>query len=232
MPAVELKDIAIRYRKTNGLFRTESYWPLKDVSLRVMQGETLGIIGKNGVGKSTLLQLLAGILSPDRGEIITHVERTSLLSLQVGFVPFLSGRINAIMSGMLLGFRRREMLRLMPEVIRFSELENFIDQPVRTYSAGMRARLGFSIAHHLNPDLLLIDEVLGVGDASFREKSSSVIREKIRSNQSVVLVSHNPAVLRELCDRVVWLSEGRVHREGAPDLVLQEYIRTVSSNKQ
>ncbi|BAO44264.1 ABC transporter ATP-binding protein [Thiolapillus brandeum] len=232
MPAVELIDIAIRYRRKNGVFRTESYWPLKNISLQVMQGETLGIIGRNGVGKSTLLQLLAGILSPDRGEIINHVERTSLLSLQVGFVPFLSGRINAIMSGMLLGFRRKEMLRLMPEVIRFSELESFIDQPVRTYSAGMRARLGFSIAHHLNPDLLLIDEVLGVGDASFREKSSAVIREKICSNQSVVLVSHNPAVLRELCDRVIWLREGRVHQEGAPAQVLQEYIGAVSSKKQ
>lgn len=231
-PIIELHQAGVCYRLGRGFLNRKIYWPLRGLDLKVVRGETLGVIGRNGAGKTTLLQLLVGILSPDSGTVVRRVERISLLSLQAGFVPLLSGRINAIMSGMLLGFRKQEMVRLMPDIVRFAELEEFIDQPVRTYSMGMRARLGFAVAHHLEPDLLLIDEVLGVGDAAFREKSAAIIREKIRSRSSVVLVSHSPATLKQLCDRVVWLRDGRVYREGVPEAVLSEYVAVMSAEKK
>lgn len=199
------------------------HWALEDISLSLSKGETLGVIGRNGAGKSTLLRLLAGIIRPDRGKYINNGYQASLLSLQVGFVGHLSGRENIILSGLLLGMNLRGIKEKIDEVIEFAELEEFIDEPIETYSSGMKARLGFSAAFHVDPDILLIDEVLGVGDAEFVEKSKEVMRKRIRSDKTVVLVSHNANVVRALCDRSVWIDKGRSVAEGRTTEVLEKY---------
>ena len=207
--------------------RQTPFWALEDVTLEIYRGETVGVIGRNGVGKSTLLRLLAGIVSPDRGTIRFEIPcHTSLLSLQVGFIPQLTGWENAVLSGMLLGMRRKKIEACMDEIIAFSELGEFINQPISAYSPGMRARLGFSVAFQADPDILLFDEALGVGDAEFREKSANAMRQKIRSNKTVVLVSHNEKTIRNLCDRAVWIEKGGARMIGDPDSVLEAYSMT------
>ncbi len=205
---IELKNVGVRYRRKAGFMRSSAFWALHDVSFELKHGETLGVIGRNGAGKSTLLRLLAGILAPDSGEVVRQTERVSLLALQAGFIPSLTGRQNAVLSGILLGLTRREVEERMDEMVRFAELEQFIDEPVRTYSSGMRARLGFTVAFQADPDVLLVDEVLGTGDASFRAKSSTAMRQKIASDKTVVIVTHYPETVLDLCDRVVWVEKG------------------------
>lgn len=225
---LRLENVGVSYRRHGGFRRQRPYWALEDVSFEIYRGETLGIIGRNGVGKSTLLRLLAGIIQPDRGAIQLDCPcHISLLSLQVGFVPQLTGWENAVLSGLLLGMRRKEIESRMSEIIAFAELENFIDQPISTYSTGMRARLGFSVAFQADPDILLVDEVLGVGDAEFREKSEHAMRQKIRSNRTVVLVSHNPQTISNLCDRALWIEKGCTRLESDPDSVLAAYTGTI-----
>lgn len=221
---VRLNHVAVSYQRRNGFRNQPVFWALQDITLSIFHGETIGIIGRNGVGKSTLLRLIAGIITPDKGSVL-YAEKchASLLSLQVGFIPQLTGRENAILSGMLLGMQRSAVEAKMKEIIEFSELNDFIDLPISTYSTGMRARLGFSIAFQADPDILLVDEVLGVGDAEFREKSSRAMRQKIRSNKTVVLVSHNPQTIRSLCDRVIWIEKGCTRLEGDPNTVLNAY---------
>jgi len=199
------------------------FWALKDVNFTLFDGEALGIIGRNGVGKSTLLRLMAGIIKPDKGQLIINNKSVSLLSLQVGFLEYLTGRKNIILSALLLGLTYEEIESLMLSIIKFSELEDFIDQPINTYSSGMKARLGFSIGFHCNPDILLIDEVFSVGDEDFRKKSSDVMKKKIKSNNTVVLVSHSPIVLLEICERVVWINDGITIAEGKANEVIKEY---------
>jgi lipopolysaccharide transport system ATP-binding protein len=208
------------------------FWALEDVSLTVNRGETLGVIGRNGAGKSTLLRLLAGIIRPDRGIVENLGYQSTLLSLQVGFVDYLSGRENVILSGMLLGMHRREIEEKMASIIEFAELGEFIDQPIQTYSSGMRARLGFSTALHVEPDILLIDEVLGVGDAEFKEKSTRAMRERMRSDRTVVLVSHSLGLIRSVCDRVVWIEKGRNREEGDPKTVGKSYQQEIEQRRQ
>ena len=178
---VSLHNVGLYYTRRNGMFRRTKYWALRDISFDLNYRETLGVIGRNGVGKTTLLRVLAGIISPNTGLIIAHQEkvRISLISLQAGFVPSLTGRENAILNGILLGSSMREVKDSMEKIIAFSELEDFIDQPVNTYSTGMRARLGFSVAYFANPDVMLLDEVLGVGDEAFREKSTEAMKRRI-----------------------------------------------------
>ena len=223
---LELRHVGLRYRRGRGILprHHSDFWALEDVSLELRAGETLGIVGRNGAGKSSLLRLLARIVRPDRGELVDHGYRIALLSLQVGFVPHLSGRENAILSGLLLGLTLREIEERMPSIVSFAELEDFIDEPIQTYSSGMRARLGFATAFHVDPDVLLIDEVLGVGDAAFVQKSKAVMRERIRSDRTVVLVSHSAGSVRDLCDRAVWIDRGKVAAEGAVDDVLDRYL--------
>lgn len=220
---ISLRNVAVYFRLKNGFMRRHRFAALKDVSFDLFHGESLGIIGRNGAGKTTLLRLLGGITRPDKGAIINNGFKTSLLSLQAGFDPQLSGFYNAILSGMLLGFTKKEVEAKLYEIVTFAELEEFIDQPVRTYSAGMKARLGFSVAFNLDPDVLLIDEVLAVGDADFQKKSLAVMKEKIRSNRTIVLVSHNTATIRQLCDRTVWVEGGVTRAEGDTESVLQAY---------
>jgi lipopolysaccharide transport system ATP-binding protein len=216
-------DVGISYRKTLQIFGSNNNWALRHVSFEVRKGETLGIIGRNGAGKSTLMKLLANIIDPDEGFIEREPGTLQLLSLQVGFLMHLTGRENAIMSGMLLGLRKKDVLSVMEKIIDFSELGKQIDDPVRTYSAGMRARLGFSVAQQTNPDVLLIDEALSVGDAQFREKSKSVMVERIKSDKTVIIVSHNEQTIREFCNRVIWLHDGKVRLSGDADVVLSAY---------
>ena len=221
--ALTLKNVGAFYWRRTGYLHKERFWALRDVSFDLHHGESLGVIGRNGAGKSTLLQLLAGILRPDQGTLINHGVRATLLSLQIGFVPYLSGRQNAILSGMLLGLAKQEVEEKMADIRAFSELGDFFDQPINAYSSGMKARLGFSVAFQLNPDVLLIDEVLGVGDAEFKAKSSQIMREKIRSDKTIVLVSHSPGTIRQLCDRAVWIENGATRAEGETTEVLDRY---------
>lgn len=222
--AISLKKVGVAYKRRAGFMRSEKFWALENVSFDVFHGETLGVIGKNGAGKSTILQLLAGISTPDRGKVI-HLDVTaSLLSLQVGFIPHMTGRENAMLSGMLLGLSKNQIMELMDDILNYSGLGSSFERNVGEYSTGMRARLGFSTAIHVDPDVLLIDEVLGVGDEDFKRQSTSTMKEKIRSNKTVVIVSHNLPVIRELCDRMVWIEKGEVIAMGEPEEIISHYI--------
>ena len=221
-PVLSLHNAGSFYKRKRGVFG-EPFWAFKDISFDLYQGETLGIIGRNGVGKSTLLRMMAGITKPNKGTFVNYGYQVSLLSLQLGFIHYLSGRENAVLSGMLMGLRKKEVKAKMDAIIEFSELGDFIDQPIATYSSGMVARLGFSVAFQVDPDILLIDEVLGVGDAEFSQKSAKVMQEKIHSNKTIVFVSHNAALIQQLCNRVVWIEEGISRTEGDPSSVLKEY---------
>ncbi|MEJ5366487.1 MAG: ABC transporter ATP-binding protein [Desulfosoma sp.] len=229
-PVIELRNVAYYYLKRTGYFSKEKFWALKDVSFTLYKGESLGVIGRNGSGKTTLLQLLAGITSPDKGEVINYGHTASLLSLQAGFIPYLTGRENTILNGLILGIGLGAIREKMEEIREFSGLGEFFDQPISSYSSGMRARLGFSIAFQLDPDVLLVDEVLGVGDEVFREKSSAKMKEKIRSNKTVVLVSHQLASIQELCGRTVWIEGGESRAVGKTEDVLKEYRAFLKGN--
>lgn len=222
-PILSLRNVGAYYWRRRHYFKRERFWALEEISFDLHHGESLGVIGRNGAGKSTLLKLLAGIIGPDQGKVETVGLQATLLSLQVGFIPYLTGRENAILSGMLLGMHREEVEFKMDEILQFSELGDFFDQPISSYSSGMRARLGFSVAFNLEPDILLIDEVLGVGDAEFKQKSSNEMKRKIRSNKTIVLVSHSTSTIRELCDRAVWIEAGKTRAEGDTETVLSAY---------
>ncbi|WP_426415781.1 ABC transporter ATP-binding protein [Aestuariirhabdus sp. LZHN29] len=222
---LELNDVTVTYKTRLAFFRHEQFTALNKVNFVVERGETLGVIGSNGCGKSTLLKVLAGIYKPDSGSVVRHCASVSLLTLGVGFDAELSGRDNAILGSMLLGATKKQAREALAEVIEFSELGDFIDQPVKTYSSGMRARLGFSVAITMDVDLLLIDEVLGVGDAKFRQKAEDVMLRKINSKQTVVFVSHSEPQVQRLCQRAIWLDKGQVVMEGETKMVLQEYSR-------
>ena len=220
---MELSDVSVRYKSRKSFFRHEYFTALDRISFSVKKGETLGVIGTNGCGKSTLLKVLANIYGIDGGTITWNCKQVSLLALSLGFDAELTGRDNAIISGMLLGGRKREVLDKLEDIIEFSELKHFIDKPIRTYSNGMRARLGFSVAINMRSELLLIDEVMGVGDGRFRQKAESAMIDKINSEQTVVLVSHSLLQVKKLCDRVLWLHDGKVKIVGHADSVLKQY---------
>lgn len=198
------RDLGVRYKRRGGLFRPPRYHQaFRGLTFDLYQGETLALTGRNGAGKSTLLKVLAGILRPDEGRLINHGVTVSLLSLQAGFDPELPGTDNALLSAMLLGYTRAQARASLSRIAAFSELGTFMDEPVKTYSSGMRARLGFSVAMFLSPDVLLIDEALAVGDRSFREKAEREMNKKIHSLQTVVLVSHSESQIEKLADRVI-----------------------------
>ena len=199
------------------------FWALEDVSLTLARGERLGVIGRNGAGKSTLLRTLAGIIAPDRGRITRSPVSCQLLSLALGFMPHLSGRDNAVLSGLMLGMRRREIVRRLPAILEFSELGDFFEQPISSYSTGMSMRLGFSVAMQVEPDVLLIDEVLAVGDVEFQQKSGAALRERIHGGTTVVFVSHGDAAIRQVCNRALWIEHGRSVMQGDVDEVLAAY---------
>ena len=205
------------------------YEALKGISFEVKKGEILGIVGKNGSGKSTLLRAIAGIFSADSGSIELESDSVSLLSIGVGFQKQLSGRENIILSGMLLGFSEQQVRDKMDEIIEFANLGKFIDMPVKTYSSGMYSKLAFSITAVLETDIMLIDEVLSVGDAKFKKKSYKKMKELIMDeNRTVVIVSHSTETLEKLCTSLLWLHEGEVRMQGDTKTVLEAYNEFMS----
>ena len=203
--------------------KAETYTALDGVSLEVKEGEVVGLVGRNGAGKSTLLRVMAGIYRPDRGRALTAGRVTLLAGLGAGFNAHLSGRANIYLYGGVLGHPRTVMDRQMDGIIDFADLEDFIDQPLRTYSAGMRARLGFSIATAIPPEILIMDEVLAVGDAEFRERSAERVRSIIAGAGTVVVASHSIGELKEICSRCVWVAKGRIMQDGTPEDVIKAY---------
>lgn len=223
-PIILIKEVAVRYKLSGSIFRKKSFFDaLKSVSFEIYKGETLGILGCNGSGKSTLLKLISGILKPDKGIVINRGVNVSLLALQAGFDLNLSGYDNAILSGMLRGYSRKFVENKLDKIHEYSELNDFFYAPVRTYSAGMRTRLGFSIATIISPDVLLIDEVLSVGDRHFRKKAEHTMLSKINSEQTVVLVTHSHEQIRQLCDRAILIHNGTCCMAGDPDETIAAY---------
>ena len=233
--AIEVKDLKITYKCVKSLSmrkslfhlrksKLEVYEALRGISFEVKKGEIMGIVGKNGSGKSTLLRAIAGIFSADSGSIELESDPVSLLSIGVGFQKKLSGRENIILSGMLLGFSEQEVRDKMDEIIEFANLGKFIDMPVKTYSSGMYSKLAFSITAVLETDIMLIDEVLSVGDAKFKKKSYKKMQELIMDeNRTVVIVSHSTETLEKLCTSLLWLHEGEIKMQGDTKTVLDAY---------
>lgn len=233
--AITVKDLKIRYKSVQAysikksLLRlrgaeTKAFEAVRGVSFEVKQGEILGITGKNGSGKSTMLRALANIFSADEGSIDLHGHTISLLAIGVGFKNDLTGRENIMLSGLLLGFTEEQVKEKMQEIIDFAAIGDFIDMPVRTYSSGMYSKLAFSITAILETEIMLIDEVLSVGDERFKKKSYQKMKQLISSrNRTVVIVSHNLGTLEELCDRVMWMHEGKIQEIGDPKKVLDDY---------
>ena len=234
--AIEVKDLVISYQnlKKTSIKKTllhlkrqkpDRFVAVKGISFYVREGEILGIIGKNGSGKSTTLNALAGIFSPDSGSIDLNGHSISLLSMGVGFIREMTGRENITLSGMLLGFTEEQVKAKEQEIIDFAEIGEFIDMPVRTYSSGMYSKLAFSITAILETDIMLIDEVLSVGDQKFKKKSYEKMKSLISNkDRTVVIVSHSIETLKQLCDTVMWMHEGQIKRIGDPDEVLDEYV--------
>ncbi len=221
-----LKSSLLHLSETFRSLKRERVRVLDDVSFQIGKGETVGLIGPNGAGKSTTLALMAGVVGAEAGEVIVGSRVSPLLELGAGFHFDLTGAENIVLHGVLLGLTRREVFSKMKAIIAFSELEACIDQPLRTYSSGMIARLGFSIASHLDPEILLIDEILSVGDLSFQLKCNAKIDEFKRKQVTMVLVSHAMDHVRRLCDRVIWLEKGRIAGEGAPGVIIAEYEKS------
>jgi ABC-type polysaccharide/polyol phosphate transport system ATPase subunit len=205
----------------------EKYWALRDVSFEVEQGEMLGIVGANGAGKSTLLKLMSRIIEPSSGEITVNGRVSALLELGSGFHPDLTGRENIYLNGSIIGLGRTDMDRIFDDVVAFSEMERFIDVPVKHYSSGMYMRLGFSVAIHVRPDILLVDEVLAVGDQAFQQQCLDRISEMKREGVTILLVTHSLGNVREMCDRALWLDEGQIQTDGPVEQVLEKYMAHV-----
>jgi ABC-type polysaccharide/polyol phosphate transport system ATPase subunit len=245
--AVEVSDLGIRYdlrltRRTTlkgsiaGMVRRDrspetSFWAVRHLSFTLAQGESLAVIGPNGAGKSTLLLALAGVLEPTEGEILTHGRVSTLLTLGAGFELDLTGRDNIDLVGAFLGIDADQMSELGPSIIEFADIGAFIDAPVKTYSTGMRARLGFAIATATVPDILLLDEVLGTGDQTFRARSQARVRELVDHAKAIVLVTHDLTFVSEFCNRAILLERGEIIQEGEPGAVVDLYRERVTQRK-
>ena len=211
---------------------SERFEALRGVSFEVQSGQTLGIIGENGSGKSTLLKILAGISKPTAGEVVTRGRISALIELGAGFHPEISGRENIFINGVILGLTRKQIQEKYDEIVRFAELEEFIDNPVKSYSSGMFMRLGFSIAINVNPDILLVDEVLAVGDASFVPKCLDKINEFRRHGKTIIYVSHDLATIERICDDVIWIKKGKIEMRGYPKRVTDAYLEYVGKKDE
>ncbi|MDX1687512.1 MAG: ABC transporter ATP-binding protein [Candidatus Promineifilaceae bacterium] len=242
-PAVSFRNVSKRFQMTSNRPQTiletlialtsgkwmrrqhQELWALRDLSFDLMPGESLGIIGRNGSGKSTLLKLIARILRPNSGQIIVRGRVSALLELGAGFHPDLTGRENVYLNGSLLGLTDQQVADRFQDIVDFSELNDFIDVPVKHYSSGMYMRLSFSVAVHVNPDILLIDEILAVGDQGFQEKCTERIYQLQRQGTTIVLVSHHPETVRDLCSHVLWIENGILQDSGPVDEILENYSR-------
>ena len=226
LKSFSIKQRLLKFKKA----KTEVYEAVRGVSFSLPKGEILGIVGKNGSGKSTMLKAIAGIFSPDSGIIDLHGNSVSLLSIGVGFQKKLTGRENILLSGMLLGFSEEQVREKMDEIIEFANLGKFIDMPVKTYSSGMHSKLAFSITAILEADIILIDEVLSVGDARFKKKSYNKMKELISNkDRTVLIVSHSTQTLKELCTSILWLHDGEMKMIGETDEVLTAYDEFMSN---
>ena len=228
-----LKESFIRFFKRN-LSKKIKIHALKDISFKIYKGEKVGIIGYNGAGKSTLLNLISGIYLPDKGNVTTYGNISPLLSLGAGFDHNFSGRRNILLNGAVLGYSKEFIESKMDDIIEFSELGDFIDIPIKNYSSGMLAKLGFSIATAMEPDILIIDEVLGVGDINFQKKSQDKIRSLMDGGTTVILVSHSIPQIRQLCDKAIWIHNGNLREIGEVNKVCDNYIKDSekASNEQ
>ena len=244
--AVRVQDLSITYRTTferkptlkqalvrfvRGQRAVREVEAIKNVSFEVANGSAMGIIGSNGAGKSTLMRAMAGILPPTTGSIEVWGKASTLLALGVGFNQSLSGRENIILGGLASGLSRKEVEERAEEVAEWTELGDFIDMPMRTYSSGMSARVGFSVAVHMKPDILMIDEALSTGDAHFREKANAKMAELRDSARAMFLVSHGLGSIKEMCTEVIWLDHGRLMMRGEPDEVVTAYMKFVKVKK-
>lgn len=234
--AIEIENVSLHFPRSKGiiksilnLFRSSdkggkgSFTALDDVNLTINQGEVIGVIGRNGSGKSTLLRVIAGIYQPDEGEIRALPRISLLAGVSVGLDGNLTGIENVHLYGSIIGNSKEEMDSKMDDILEFSELGEFIHQPLRTYSTGMKARLGIAIASAIEPEILLIDEVLGVGDPQFRDKSKARILDLVKNSGTVVLVSHSFGLMTEICDRLILVNKGKIAMIGKPEKVIQEY---------
>src|SRR6476661_6598801 len=218
-PSDRLKEILLRGRRK--LHR--DFWALKDISLEVRTGEAVGVIGRNGAGKTTLLQIIAGILQPTTGDVRVEGRVTALLELGSGFNPEYTGRENILLSGQILGFTEQEMRSRLDVIVDFAELSGFVDQPVKTYSTGMLMRLAFASAIHVDPDVLIVDEALSVGDVYFQRKSLDRMDYFRKAGKTVLFVSHDPQLVQRFCSRALWLEAGRVAMSGPTREVVTAY---------
>ena len=228
--AVDVRDVSKRFRLAHGQYNTvkeriihggrrkstEDFWALQDVSLTVKEGETVGILGRNGSGKSTLLKCICGVLQPTSGEVAVRGKLAGLLELGAGFQQDLTGRENIYLNGSLLGMTKKEVDRVFDAIVDFSELEEFIDGPVKFYSSGMYVRLGFAVAVNVDPDILVIDEVLAVGDERFQRKCIDRVNQFQDEGRTILLVTHSPDTVRSICDRGVVLSHGHMIADAEP----------------
>lgn len=245
--AIEFRDVSRRFvlwheRRSSfqdwfiGLIRTrgtaEEFWALRDVSFGVHHGETFGLIGRNGAGKSTLLKLVTRILEPTEGRVVVNGRTYAMLELGAGFHPELTGRDNIFLNGSLYGFSRKEMARRYENIVHFAELERFVDTPVKHYSSGMFARLGFGIAINMDPEILVIDEVLAVGDASFQEKCLDALNRLKQQGATILFVSHDADLVREFCDRAALLADGHLIDVGPADEVIEHYNTLLHSGDE
>jgi len=233
-PSIRLKDITLKFPKQRNLVsiifdklrkKDRQYAALSGINLDIKQGEVIGIIGQNGSGKSTLLRVISGIYPPDSGEVYAAGDISLLAGLGTGFSNHQTGRENAILYGSILGHSEDEMKSKLDEIIDFSELGEFIDQPLRTYSSGMKARLGLAVASAIKPNILLIDEVLSVGDPTFKEKSKKKILSMVSNASTVVIVSHSFALLTDICDRVVLIDNGKIISDDEPQTSIRAYYK-------
>ena len=206
----------------------EEFWALRDISVTIPKGSTYGFIGHNGSGKSTLLRLMAGIHPPTSGTVTTEGRISALLELGAGFHPELSGRENVYLNGSILGLTRREVNSVLGEIVEFSGLEDFIDSPVKHYSSGMYVRLGFAVAVHVNPEILMIDEVIAVGDEEFQRRCFDYIYRLRREGVTIVMVSHGAPLMEQMCDEVAWLEHGHLMAKGDPSEVVRKYLEKVN----
>jgi len=239
-PAVKVENVSVTYRTTfertptfkqaivrfgRGERAVREVEALKNVSFTVEEGTSLGIVGANGAGKSTLIRTIGGILPPTSGRIEVHGRISALLALGLGFNPQLSGRENVILGGLANGLTRKQVLERADEIAEFSELGDFMDLPIRTYSSGMRSKLAFAVSVHMDPDILMIDEALSAGDAKFRQKAAAKMKELMESARAMFLVSHALGSVKELCNRAIWLDKGRLMMEGEPEKVIAAYTK-------
>ena len=223
-----IKNFFFHLPKSVQSIKNSKYEALHDISFTVSRGEALGIVGRNGAGKSTILGLIAGVLRPTKGKITINGRISPLLELGAGFHFDLTGRENIVLNGILLGLSRKDVLNRMDEIIAFSELDDFIDQPIRVYSSGMVARLGFSVVAHLDPEILLIDEILSVGDAEFQSKCMDKMMAFKNNGVTIVFVSHSAYSIKQICNRVIWFEDHMIKMQGDVDSILQEYSIRVS----